>query len=190
MNYAGHSLIVETPTECISEADSVLRFGKLLGEATTKVLCLGGDFAAELAKLVALKERLEEGRFHLAILGQFKRGKSTLLNALIGESILPTSVVPLTAIPTFVEYGPERGVRVHYQDDKPSDEFWNKTPEEMNKILQAFVTEEGNPENHLGVLQVDIVHPAEILKRYLRAVSSLLTLLVSGLLSLTTLKRR
>ncbi len=129
MNYAGHSLIAETPIACNSEEDAATWFGEFLGEATTKVLCLGGDFAAELAKLVALKERLEEGRFHLAILGQFKRGKSTLLNALIGESILPTSVVPLTAIPTFVEYGPERGVRVHYQEDKPSDEFWNKTPE-------------------------------------------------------------
>jgi tRNA U34 5-carboxymethylaminomethyl modifying GTPase MnmE/TrmE len=164
MNYAGHSLIVETPIACNSEVDAATRFGKLLAEAKTKVLHLGPDFAADLSKLTTLNERLEEGRFHLAILGQFKRGKSTLLNALIGEPILPTSVVPLTAIPTFVEYGPERGVRVHYQDDKPSDEFWNKTPEEMNKILQAFVTEEGNPENRLGVLQVDIVHPAEILK--------------------------
>lgn len=164
MNYEGHSLIAETPIACNSEVGAAALFGELLGEATTKVLRLGPDFAADLAKLTTLNERLEEGRFHLAILGQFKRGKSTLLNALIGEPILPTSVVPLTAIPTFVEYGPEMGVRVHYQDDKPSHEFWNKTPEEMNKILQAFVTEEGNPENRLGVLQVDIVHPAEILK--------------------------
>jgi hypothetical protein len=41
----------------------------------------------------------------LAVLGQFKRGKSTLLNALLGEPLLPTSVVPLTAIPTFLRAG-------------------------------------------------------------------------------------
>ena len=165
MNYAeGDSLIVNTPVECHSEADPAMRFGELLDEATTKILCLGPEFGGELAKLSALKERLEEGRFHLAVLGQFKRGKSTLLNALIGEAILPTSVVPLTAIPTFVEYGPERAVRVHYQNDKPPDEFLNKYSDEINKILEAFVTEEGNPENRLGVLQVDILHPAEILK--------------------------
>ncbi|MGC8604488.1 MAG: dynamin family protein [Desulfomonilaceae bacterium] len=164
MNYAGHSLIVEMPIEFNSEANPATLFGELLDGATMKLHCLGPNFATDLTKLDALKDRLNEGRFHLAILGQFKRGKSTLLNALIGEPLLPTSVVPLTAIPTFVEYGPKRGVRVHYQDDKPSDEFWNKTPEEINKILQGFVTEEGNPENRLGVLQVDIVHPAEILK--------------------------
>ena len=50
-----------------------------------------------------MRHRLAAGRFQLAVLGQFKRGKSTLLNALLGVDALPTDVVPVTAIPTFLE---------------------------------------------------------------------------------------
>jgi ABC-type uncharacterized transport system ATPase component len=46
--------------------------------------------------------RVEEGRFFVACVGQFKRGKSTLLNALIGEPILPTGVVPVTSAITLL----------------------------------------------------------------------------------------
>ena len=125
---------------------------------------LGRHFSSDEGKIQLLKERLNEGRFHLAILGQFKRGKSSLLNAFLGEAILPTSVVPLTAIPTFVEYGQERKITIRYHDNRPPEEYSNKSLDEINKILEAFVTEEGNPENHLGVLQVEILHPAPILK--------------------------
>src|ERR1035437_5775483 len=60
----------------------------------------------------ALAERVGEGRFYLACVGQFKRGKSTLLDALVGESILPTGVTPVTSVPTVVRYGKERSARV------------------------------------------------------------------------------
>ena len=62
-------------------------------------------YAAHARRLDELEKRLSQGRFHLAVLGQVKRGKSTLLNALLGEDVLPSSVVPLTAIPTFIQYG-------------------------------------------------------------------------------------
>jgi dynamin family protein len=45
----------------------------------------------------ALAERLAEGRFFVACVGEFKRRKSTLLNALVADEILPTGVVPVTA---------------------------------------------------------------------------------------------
>ena len=139
-------------------------FQLLLGEATTKVEDLGADFIADKDRLLSLRSRLEQGRFHLAVLGQFKRGKSTLLNAFLGQKLLPTSVVPLTAIPTFLEYGPDVRIRVRYQDEKPVKEFTGKSIEEAITILQGFVTEEGNPKNRLGVMQVEILHPAPILE--------------------------
>jgi putative ribosome biogenesis GTPase RsgA len=46
----------------------------------------GVSFAVDSRKLAELKDRLISGRFHLAVLGQFKRGKSTLLNALISHT--------------------------------------------------------------------------------------------------------
>ncbi len=101
-------------SSCSPEQDSraSIDFQLLLGEALRVVDCLGGPFSGDSERLLSLRARLEEGRFHLAVLGQFKRGKSTFLNAFLGEALLPTSVVPLTAIPTFVEYGPEVRIRV------------------------------------------------------------------------------
>jgi hypothetical protein len=139
-------------------------FRKLLDNASEIVHGLGPQFAGDCQKLLSLTERLEEGRFHLAVLGQFKRGKSTLLNAFLGEALLPTSVVPLTATPTFLQYGPELFVRVSFQDDRPANEFRGKSVKELHEILHGFVTEEGNPSNRLGILQVEISHPAAILK--------------------------
>lgn len=139
-------------------------FHLLLGEAAGKLEELGEELVPARDRLLSLRSRFENGRFHLAVLGQFKRGKSSLLNALLGNSLLPTSVVPLTAIPTFVEYGPDLRIRVRYRNGKPEEEFAGKSVEEAVKTLEGFVTEEGNPKNRLDVMQVDILHPAPILR--------------------------
>lgn len=60
----------------------------LLVQAIKQVTQLGEEFRAEGQKLQDLHDRLAEKRFHLAVLGQFKRGKSTLLNALLAEVLL------------------------------------------------------------------------------------------------------
>lgn len=143
---------------------SSIDFQLLLGEAIKRLEDLGAEFLAEKDRLLSLRTRFEEGRFHLAVLGQFKRGKSTLLNAFLGQALLPTSVVPLTAIPTFLEYGPDLRIRVCYQDEKPPKDFTGKTLEESVRILEGFVTEDGNPKNRLGVMQVEIMHPSPILR--------------------------
>ena len=46
------------------------------------------------SNLAQLIDKLRENRFNLVILGAFKRGKSTLINALLGEPILPTGHRP------------------------------------------------------------------------------------------------
>ena len=55
-------------------------------------------------------DRLVEARFFVACLGQFKRGKSTLLNGLVGPPILPVGVVPVTSVVTILRHG-DRGHR-------------------------------------------------------------------------------
>ena len=54
------------------------------------------------SRLLALRDRLQNERLQIAVLGQFKRGKSTFVNALLGAPVLPTAVVPLTSIATFI----------------------------------------------------------------------------------------
>ena len=80
--------------------------GDVLDGVVAKMKDLDGEaFAGLRQRLADLRRRLAEQRLHVAILGQFKRGKSTVLNALLGESLLPTAVVPVTAIPTYVQAG-------------------------------------------------------------------------------------
>lgn len=55
----------------------------------------------------ALRAKLAEERFNVVVVGEFKRGKTTFVNALLGAEILPTAVVPLTSIVTALVWGRE-----------------------------------------------------------------------------------
>jgi GTP-binding protein EngB required for normal cell division/F0F1-type ATP synthase membrane subunit b/b' len=137
----------------------------LLAQAIEQVAQLGGDFSPDSQKLQDLRDRLAEERFHLAVLGQFKRGKSTLLNALLGEPVLPTSVVPLTAIPTFLFHAAALQAHIVYHNGKPLETFTAKHSGELTTMLAHFVTEEGNPHNQRNVAHVEVHHPAPLLRR-------------------------
>jgi dynamin family protein len=117
-----------------------------------------------LRRLDELRQRLVTDRFQLAVLGQFKRGKSTLLNALLGFPILPTAVVPLTAIPTFVQAGRRPCVRSVFLSEK-EEEFEAGRPEELADRVAALVTEDANPNNVLGLSRVEIRLPVRLLER-------------------------
>ncbi|MCX8007969.1 MAG: dynamin family protein [Coriobacteriia bacterium] len=110
-----------------------------------------------------LASRLCAGRVHLAVLGQFKRGKSTLLNALLGEAVLPSSVVPLTAVPTFLKPAPSRRIEVAFADDRSPEIIDAADAAELRSCLDQFVTEERNPRNALNVERVTVYHPAPVL---------------------------
>lgn len=66
-------------------------------------------------------ENLRKGVFRLMVLGDLKRGKSTFLNALIGENILPSDVNPCTALLTILRYGKEKNVTVYFKEGKPPE---------------------------------------------------------------------
>jgi GTPase SAR1 family protein len=93
-------------------------------------------------ELEVVSENLQEGVFRLLILGDMKRGKSTFLNALLGEEVLPTDVNPCTAVLTVIRYGKEKKVTVYFNDGKEPDalsfedftECYTINPEESKKL--------------------------------------------------------
>jgi hypothetical protein len=103
----------------------------------------------------ALAERLIEGRFYAACIGQFKRGKSTLIGALIGDPILPAGVVPVTTVPTVIRFGKTRSARVRFR----SGTWTEINPHD----LHVYVSEEHNPENTKGVEGVEVFVPSALL---------------------------
>jgi GTP-binding protein EngB required for normal cell division len=110
-----------------------------------------------------LNERLKAQRLHLAVLGQFKRGKSTFLNALLGIQILPTAVVPLTSIPTFISWWPQSGFRIQFGSSEPPREVVSNDHGYLCEELARYVAEEKNPANILRVSSVDVGVPAPLL---------------------------
>lgn len=98
-----------------------------------------------------LASRLKEDRFHLACVGQFKRGKSTLLNALLGERLLPAGITPVTSVPTIVRYAATRSARVRLKDAG-----WTQIDPAS---VADYVSEESNSENRKGVVAVEMFSP-------------------------------
>jgi GTPase Era involved in 16S rRNA processing len=147
-----------------STGDQPERIASAIARAEHIVDEAGPSYVSCREKLHALKQRLREERFHLAVLGQFKRGKSTLLNALLEEEALPVSVIPLTAIPTFIRSGDRRHARVIFNGGESSIERDAANTQELSEFLAQYVTEEANPANRLGVSYVEVLHPAPFLR--------------------------
>ena len=81
----------------------------------------------------------------VAVVGEFERGKSSLINALLGTEVPPVGVLPPTAAPTVLERGDPRCV-VEFAD--------GRREQHPLAAVARFVSEEHNPGNTLGVAQV------------------------------------
>lgn len=121
-----------------------------LGAIATRV-----EAQALAADAERVAERLREGRFYLACVGQFKRGKSTLIDALAGAPVLPTAVVPVTSVVTVVRWGPRLAARVRF-----GERDW----EEIHPAsLAVYVSEDSNPGNEKNVTGVEVFVPSPLL---------------------------
>ena len=115
-------------------------------------------------RLLAVREQLVSNHFNLIVLGQFKRGKTTLINSLVGNAILPSSVVPLTSIVTILKFGAEIRCTIFMK---------NGTEQNVNlEKIHDYVTESGNPENRRGVKCACIEYPIPLLEEGMQLVDT------------------
>jgi ribosome biogenesis GTPase A len=114
---------------------------------------LGAEDVSEESRELAT--RVSEGRFYVACVGQVKRGKSTLINALIGQPILPTGFIPVTAVPTVIRFGERAKARIRTREGA-----WQDIP---IPDLKQYVTEELNPENQKQVQGAEVFVPSPLL---------------------------
>ena len=109
-----------------------------------------GSLAPQLA---ACREMLKGGGvLDVAVLGQFKAGKSSFLNGLIGGAVVPVDVLPSTAVVTRIGYGDRERITVRGIAGEPF--------EIPRARLAEFVTERGNPANEKRVAVVDVELPS------------------------------
>jgi predicted GTPase len=117
------------------------------------------------AQCQELMVKLAEDRFTLAVLGQFARGKSSLMNAVIGRDLLPTGMLPLTSMITALRFGPKERLVI----EREGTPFPDVVPISQ---LEDYVTERGNSGNRKRVKTARLEAPLPVLRRGLEFVDT------------------
>lgn len=107
-------------------------------------------------ELARLRRDLEGTRFTVGLFGLIKRGKSTLLNALIGREVSTMHVTPETAVPVYVAYGEKPYALVHFADGRTERVGVTETA--------AYTSQRHNGRNQLGVTHVEQFVPVGFLR--------------------------
>ena len=107
----------------------------------------GGSEA--LAKVIAARERLARP-LTIAIMGEFSAGKSTFVNALLGEAVAPMGVLPTTNTINVFRRGTGRGARVHYRDGSIA----TVSADELDPYLRNLDDVESGRVRHLEIDRV------------------------------------
>src|SRR5690606_30652104 len=92
----------------------------------------------------------------VTVMGEFSSGKSTFVNAFIGEDVAPTGITPTTATINVVKYGRERGGRVVHRDGRAVSLGWTELFERLRALDAAAARD---------VALVEILVPQESLAR-------------------------
>ncbi|MEH2237728.1 dynamin family protein [Nostoc sp.] len=74
-----------------------------------------------IGNIAEVSQKIKSQRFRLAVVGEFSKGKSTLLNALLGEEIQPVRAIPCSGTVTVIKYGTERRVTCRYKDGRTEE---------------------------------------------------------------------
>jgi GTPase Era involved in 16S rRNA processing len=111
----------------------------------------------EKDKLKSLKEKINANTVNFAVIGQFKRGKSSFINAILGKEILPTAVIPLTSIITLVKYADNFYSKVYFDNGLCTEIKPNE--------LKSYIAESENPGNIKKIKYIEIGYPNELLKK-------------------------
>jgi len=136
------------PRDSLAEDQTELandRLPELEGTLRRAATVLSEERVLEVSRLL---DRWRDRTFVALIVGEFKRGKSTLLNALIGQDLLPTGIPPVTAVPTRVRSGARARALVRFRDGSERAIGLEE--------VRAYVDESLNPGNQRAVVSVDV----------------------------------
>ncbi len=105
-------------------------------------------------RIRAAEKRLRHDRIKLLIVGEFSRGKSTFINAIVGEPLLPSKVTPTTATINVIRGGENRTVTVHYQDGKLEQHVLPDS--HTNRFLSDIVTASNRRSEHISEVVLSV----------------------------------
>ena len=113
--------------------------------------------------LATARERLSRQLLGVAVVGEFKRGKSTLINALLQTDICPVDADIVTAVPTVVRYGdPPAAIARFAPPDDPSGEPLAESVD-VDRLFE-LVSEAGDPVRRQRLQSVEAWLPHRLLR--------------------------
>lgn len=117
--------------------------------------------------------RLRDPGVRVIVVGQFKQGKSKLINALVNAPACPVDDDVATSVPTMVGYSdtPSAWITVEAPESTPSKPRFTRHPIPLDEV-STYVSERGNPSNQRHVLSAEVFLPREILRGGLNLVDS------------------
>lgn len=124
---------------------------------------LGRTDLAERASIAAA--RLRRPSTVVCVVGEFKQGKSSLINALLGQAVCPVDDDLATSAITLVRWGEQPGAIVRRKAESGVAGDPPITENISIGDVHLWVSEIGNPGNHKGVERVEIVVPSPLLKQ-------------------------
>lgn len=92
--------------------------------------------AVNASALYDLSRKLENDNFKVLVIGEFKNGKSTFINSLMGEKVLPAYSTPCTAVINEVIYGKEKRAMLYFKNPLPEE---MDTDEIQTKAMQHII---------------------------------------------------
>lgn len=140
-----------------------------------------GDLAASTGR-TDLAERLEQTRSRLRdpgvrviVVGEFKQGKSKLINALVSAPVCPVDDDVATSVPMSVGYADQAAAWVLQRQEaegrRSAKPAVDRVPIALDD-LPRYVSEHGNPANERGIVSAEVVLPREILRGGLQLIDS------------------
>lgn len=130
---------------------------KLLARCHKAAVAYGRPDLGE--RVLQMLERITDDSYRVMLVGEFKHGKSSLLNAILGEDLSPVDADIATSAPIVVRHGESRAATAIVETGDGTAEVSFPIEE-----LRLWATEGGNPENRRKVRRVEIELPHPILK--------------------------
>lgn len=115
------------------------------------------------------KKQIESNIIRIAIMGITSSGKSTLVNSLLGEKLLPVAILPSSSIIITVSKSKKRKASIYFKN-KATEIYENH---DLNKeVISKYADENNNPNNKFHVSQIDIQSPNFLLDENIQLIDS------------------
>jgi Dynamin family len=131
------------------------------------------------SRLRQARVRLDDGHVRVLVVGEFKQGKSLLVNGLVGAPVCPVRDDVATSIATVVSHAPKPAITLSAWVQGPDGRGAVRPVQEieipvatMADLLACYVTERGNPGNRRGLAQVEAKLPCRLLAGGLQIVDT------------------